>query len=89
MSLQCEAPPVDDSWRDEPLCSVDALPDPEFSYLAAVASTPDVSPESVTDPPTTTPATTPPACGCIPCTLHRNLLKAWLQAREFDSQATT
>ena len=28
------------------------------------------------------------ACGCIPCTLHRNLLKAWLQAREFDVQAT-
>jgi len=24
------------------------------------------------------------ACGYIPCTLHRNLLKAWLQAREFD-----
>ena len=28
------------------------------------------------------------ACGCIPCTLHRNLLKAWLQAREFDARAT-
>ena len=28
------------------------------------------------------------ACGRIPCTLHRNLLKTWLQAREFDVQAT-
>jgi len=28
------------------------------------------------------------ACGCIPCTLHRNLLKAWLQAREFDVRTT-
>jgi len=28
------------------------------------------------------------ACGCTPCTLHRNLLKAWLQARAFDAETT-
>jgi len=60
MLLQCEAPPVDDSWRDEPLCSVDALPDPEFSHLTAVASMTEVSQESVTDP----QSTTTPANGC-------------------------
>ena len=39
-------------------------PDPEFSHPAAVASTPDVSQESVTDPPSRTPTTITPANGC-------------------------
>ena len=28
------------------------------------------------------------ACGCIPCTAHRNLLKAWTQARETEPPAS-
>jgi len=64
MSLQCEAPVVDDSWRDEPLCSVEAPPDSKRSHPTAVAPTPDVLQGPVADPPSTTPAAAPPAGRC-------------------------
>jgi len=65
MSLQCEAPAVDDSCRDKPLCSVEAPPDPKGSHPAAVAPTPDTfQGSSVADPPSTTPAATPTANRC-------------------------
>jgi len=56
---------VDDSWKDEPLCSVEAPPEPKGSHPAAAAPTPDTSQRpGVTDPPSTMPATTTPDSKC-------------------------